>query len=413
MFQPCLAIGPKFKLANKMERMREHLKDITDQHNDFNVLAGTNASELNVPDERETISSIDVQIFRRNEERDRILAYLSQISIAEDCSVLAIYGIGGLGKTTLAQMVYNSSQYRDYSRVWVYVSQTFDLMKIGNSIISQLSKQQLAPYTTMEMVNKTLLELLAGKNVLIVLDDLWEVKDGWNKLMAMLRGKGGKVIAMVTTRSEDTAVEVSTNKQPHKLAQLETEGCWSIIKHKSDFESKSNKEELKDIGMSIARKCGGVALAAQSLGFVLKKMNIRQWRSIMDSDIWSLSNSEDPKFTNVLASLMLSYSVMPKDLKLCLAYCAIFPKGQQIFKGDLIQQWISLAFIKPITVRSSPKKVETIVRSSWDIGEGYISQLFGLSFLQDSKSSLVSCPYIIPAYVSSSSTYSYNTRMAP
>ncbi|CAM0958381.1 unnamed protein product [Alopecurus aequalis] len=378
MLQPCLTFVPKFKLANEMKTMTEHLKDITDQHKDFNLLAGSNASELTVHDERETISSIDIQIFGRNEERDRILAYLSHISITRNCSVLAIYGIGGLGKTTLAQMVYNSSQYKDYSRVWVYVSQTFDLMKIGNSIISQLSKEQLAPYTTMQMVQNTLLGILAGKEILVVLDDLWKVKENdWNKLMAMLRGEGSKLIAIVTTRSEDIAVEVSTNKQPHKLALLENEVCWSIIKKKSDFESKPDKEELKHIGMSIARKCGGVALAAQSLGFVLKNMNIRQWRSMLGSDIWSLSDSEDSNLTNVLASLMLSYSAMSKDLKLCFSYCAIFQKGHQIVKGDLIQQWISLAFIKP-----------TIVKTSWDIGEGWIKQLLGLSFLQDSKSSL-------------------------
>jgi hypothetical protein len=385
-----------------MKTMRKHLKEITDQHKNFNFLAGTNASEMNVPDKRETVSSIHVQIIGRNEERDRILAYLSHISMTEDCSVLAIYGIGGLGKTTLAQMVYNSSQYRDTSRVWVYVSQTFDLMKIGNSIISQLSKEQPAPYTTLQMIQNTLLELLAGKKILIVLDDLWEFKEDWKKLMAMLHAEGSKVIAIVTTRSEDIAVEVSTNNQPHKLSLLENEVCWSIIKQNSDFESKHNKEELKDIGMSIARKCGGVALAAQLLGSVLEKMNICQWRSMMDSDIWSLSDSEDPKLTNVFKSLMLSYSVMPKDLKLCLAYCAIFPKGHQIAKGNLIQQWISLAFIKP-----------TNVSSSWDIGEGYIRQLLGLSFLQDSKSSLVSCAYIIQAYVRSRSTFSYNTHIAP
>jgi hypothetical protein len=297
-------------------------------------------------------------------------------------------------------MVYNSPHFKGYSQVWVYVSQTFCQKKIGNSIISQLSENE-SQQTYLQTVQNSLSKLLAGKMILVVLDDLWEVEDDdWEILMAML-GEGSKVIVIVTTRMEDIAMKVSTD-QPHKLALLEDEVCWSIIKQKSNFESIPNKEELLDIGISIARKCGGVALAAQSLGFALKDKNIDVWRSLMENDLWTLSALKDSIFRNALASLMLSYSVMSTNLKLCFAYCAIFPKGHLIVKSDLIQQWISLAFIKP-----------TIGRSCWDIGEGCITQLLGLSFLQNSNSSLVSYAYFIFACVSPYNMNSYGTHMAP
>ncbi|KAF6992471.1 hypothetical protein CFC21_009457 [Triticum aestivum] len=60
---------------------------------------------------------------------------------------------------------------------------------------------------------------------------------------------------------------------------------------------------------------------------------------------------------------------MPSYLKLCFAYCAIFPKGQKILIDDLIHQWVSLGF------------------STCELGEKYISQLLGLSFLEHSKPS--------------------------
>jgi predicted AAA+ superfamily ATPase len=375
---PCLTIVQKVTLANKMKTMREHLEYITNQHKNFNLLAVANTTELKVINERETFSNMDKHIIGRTEERDLILDFLCE-SMTKTITVLAIYGIGGLGKTTLAKMVYNSSRFKGYSLVWVYVSQIFDLKKIGNSIISQLSQKD-SQYTELQMIHNVLSKLFNNKKILIVLDDLWEDnKFNLNKLKAMLEvGKGSRVVVMVTTRDESIANEISSI-QPHKLALLTNAICWSIIKHKSDFNSRHDKQELNQIGEDIASKCGGVALAAQSLGYVPQSMTSRQWKLMRDNDIWSLSDSEDPSFRHALASLRLSYSVMPPYLKLCFAYCAIFPKGHKIIKDDLIQQWLSLDFIKP-----------TDVYSSCELGNMYIRQLLGLSFLQNSESPLVS-----------------------
>ncbi|XP_051210631.1 uncharacterized protein [Lolium perenne] len=366
---PCITVVPKITMANKMEKMREDLEVITDQHKTFRLTEGTSANEPKVTDIRETSSIMETQIVGRTEEKKEILSSLFD-SMTEEITILPIYGIGGLGKTTLAKMIYNNTQFKEYSQVWVYVSQTFDLKKIGNSIISQLSeKGKESEYTGMEMIHKSLQNLLADKKILIVLDDLWEgEKFHLESLMDMLRvGKGGNVVVIVTTRDEDIAKKISTIK-PYKLAPLTDDICWSIIKQKSVFESRDDKEELEKIGKVIAMKCAGVALAAKSLGHMLQSMKFSEWKSIRDSDIWNVSSFKDTSSSQVLASLKLSYSVMPSYLKLCFAYCAIFPKGHKIIKDDLIRQWVSLGF------------------STWQLGERYISQLLGFSFLEHSKS---------------------------
>ncbi|XP_071681136.1 uncharacterized protein [Lolium perenne] len=366
---PCITVVPKITMANKMEKMREDLEVITDQHKTFRLTEGTSANEPKVTDIRETSSIMETQIVGRTEEKKEILSSLFD-SMTEEITILPIYGIGGLGKTTLAKMIYNNTQFKEYSQVWVYVSQTFDLKKIGNSIISQLSeKGKESEYTGMEMIHKSLQNLLADKKILIVLDDLWEgEKFHLESLMDMLRvGKGGNVVVIVTTRDEDIAKKICTIK-PYKLAPLTDDICWSIIKQKSVFESRDDKEELEKIGKVIAMKCAGVALAAKSLGHMLQSMKFSEWKSIRDSDIWNVSSFKDTSSSQVLASLKLSYSVMPSYLKLCFAYCAIFPKGHKIIKDDLIRQWVSLGF------------------STWQLGERYISQLLGFSFLEHSKS---------------------------
>ncbi|VAH86383.1 unnamed protein product [Triticum turgidum subsp. durum] len=235
--------------------------------------------------------------------------------------------------------------------------------------------------TNREMIHIALQKLFAEKQkILIVLDDLWEGSDFLLddlKTMLMVE-KASKVVVILTTRNEGIAKKMST--RPHKLAPLTNDMCWTIIKQKSGFEDKDDKAKLEQIGINIAMKCVGVGLAAQSLGYMLNSMpTSHEWESVRDSDIWTLSasDSEDTPSRQVIASLRLSYSSMPSYLKLCFAYCAIFPKGHKIVKDDLIRQWISLDFIKP-----------TRTSSSHQLGEKYITELLGLSFLEHSKSSL-------------------------
>ncbi|KAI5009304.1 hypothetical protein ZWY2020_011441 [Hordeum vulgare] len=371
-------MGPKFTLANKMKMMREELQGITHQYREFMLVPDTNADELKVIQMRETYSTIEDSIIGRTEEENKIWVSLSENTV-QDLVVLAMHGIGGLGKTTLAKMIYNNNtKFEEYVRVWIYVSETFDLNKIGNSLISQLSQNE-STYTEMHLIHRSLAKLLANKKILIVLDDLWEEDDSQlDSLVAMLKvGKGSKVVVIATTRNEEIARKISTIPS-HELASLTDEMCWTIIKQKSGFESRDDKEQLKDIGEAIAAKCGGVALAAQSIGPILETMPYNQWKKVRDSDIWKVStSSSDPKdkaATRVLASLRLSYTFMPRYLKLCFAYLAIFPKGCNISKGDLIHQWISLSFIGA-----------TPTFTAWELGEIYITQLLKLSFLEHSK----------------------------
>ncbi|KAM0871727.1 hypothetical protein ACQ4PT_039211 [Festuca glaucescens] len=338
---PCLTIGPKITIANRMEKMREDLEVITDQHKMFKLTQGSNANEPKVTDIRETSSIMETQIVGRIDDKDEILASLLE-SMTEDITILPIYGIGGLGKTTLAKMVYNSSQFKEYSQVWVYVSQTFDLKNIGNSIITQLSeKEKESEYTEIQMIHKSLQKLLDGKKILIVLDDLWEGEDfHLESLTDMLKvGKDSNVVVIVTTRDECIAGKISTIR-PYKIKALTDDMCWSIIKQKSAFEARGGNEHAEKTGKAIAMKCGGVALAAKSIGHTLQYIKFSEWESLRGSNIWNL----------------------------CFAYCAIFPKGHKIVKDELIYQWISLGF------------------STWQLGERCINQLLGLSFLEHSNS---------------------------
>ncbi|KAL6623608.1 hypothetical protein ACP70R_033487 [Stipagrostis hirtigluma subsp. patula] len=363
----------KIVLANKIKTIRGKLRTIKEQHDDFSFTSGTSTkNENHLSDPRETSSKVIKDlIFGRAEEKKDIIVLLSACDIKEETTILPIHGFGGLGKTTLARLVFSDSHFLEYyGKAWVYISQKFDLHKIGNSIISQLSKEVNQNLSDLEQINQKLDELLNGRKILIILDDLWE-EDVFQldklKLMLNVGKKGSKVKVIVTTRSEDIAKKICTEK-PYKLDPLNHAMCWEIIKKTSDFESKSEKDQLKDIGLDIAIKCGGVALAAAALGNTLRFKEAMEWLALKDSEIWNETLYEERTVpeNRILQSLKLSYKSMPPYLQKCFAYCAIFPKGQNIARDCLLHQWIALDFIKP------------------SAGKNCIKQLLDMSFLEHS-----------------------------
>ncbi|KAF8765558.1 hypothetical protein HU200_008446 [Digitaria exilis] len=185
---------------------------------------------------QETSFDAGKELIVGREEIKKRMAYSIE-SMPEKIVILPIYGIGGIGKTTFARLLYNDTELKYYSPVWVYVSPRFDLYDLW-------------------------------ENNAIQLEDL----------KAMLGpGDSIKTIVLVTTRSEEIAEKMCLNIKPYRIEELTDEMCWDIIKRKSGFEARHDKEKLVGIGKDIARKCGGVALAAQTLGSMLQSTEYDQW----------------------------------------------------------------------------------------------------------------------------------------
>ncbi|KAG2565721.1 hypothetical protein PVAP13_7NG135100 [Panicum virgatum] len=359
---------------------------MTEEHK---VITRPRSNEVEHDNTEETSLDVGKELIVGRDMKKKMTVSLLE-SMSEKIIILPIYGIGGIGKTTFAQLIYNDTNFIYYSQVWVYVSPRFDLDKIGKSIVSQLSDKigksivsqlsagKVNQVDEIHLISSCLSKLLSGKKILIVLDDLWENNTfQLEDLKAMLNlGDTIRTIVLVTTRSAHVAQKICCNIEPYQIESLTDEMCWDIIKQKCGFEARHDKEKLVGIGKQIARKCGGMALAAQTLGSMLQPMKYDQWMKVKDSNIWNQTISKDPSLPNhVLASLKLSYFSMDDCLKSCFTYCAIFPKGHKIAKCDLIYQWISLGFIKP-----------TKMFSTLQLCEKYIAHLQGLTFLQHSMS---------------------------
>lgn len=364
------SIRVRHEIACKVKKMRKRLDAIAEERATFHLREGTAKDSEPGSGVREQTGSLvdESQVYGRQQDKEQIVDFLLGDSTEHknNLGVIAIVGLGGLGKTTLAQLVYNDEGVRQHfeRRMWVYVSDKFDSKSLMRSIIESLSKKEFT-LPDMDPMQRELVEQIRGRRFLLVLDDVWnEDYELWDRLRILLNNgaKGSKVA--VTTRSRRVA-SVMNADDVHFLAGLSDDDCWLLFERRA-FESGSSARNpsLVAIGKEIVRRCGGMPLAAKALGSMMRfKREVSQWVAVRDNDIWRPSADVDDD--QILPALMLSYSHLPPRLKQCFAYCAMIPKGKTMRIETLAQLWVAggLADLE-------------------DVGSHYVDQLLSRSLLE-------------------------------
>ncbi|RHN65636.1 putative P-loop containing nucleoside triphosphate hydrolase, leucine-rich repeat domain, L [Medicago truncatula] len=282
----------------------------------------------------------------RDDEKKKLKEFL----LLEDGSVsgskigvISIVGMGGLGKTTLAKLLFNDHEVEDNFdlKAWAYISKDFDVCRVTKVILESITFKPVDT-NNLNILQVELQQSLRNRRFLLVLDDIW---DGsyvdWNNLMDIFSAgeKGSRII--VTTRDESVARSMQTSFPIYHLLPLASEDCWSLLaKHAFGPYNCRNRSNLEFIGKEIVKKCDGLPIAAVALGGLLRsELSENRWNKVLKSNIWDLPN------VKVLPALLLSYHHLPSPLKQCFTYCSIFPKNFILEKQMVVQLWIAEGFV--------------------------------------------------------------------
>ncbi|XP_071719070.1 putative disease resistance RPP13-like protein 1 [Rutidosis leptorrhynchoides] len=368
-------------ISSKLDEISNRLNELLDQKTKLGLGVYGKYKRSDYSRRWLETSLVDVsKVLGREEDKEALLEKLLILggeASNQNVSILPIVGLGGVGKTTLAKLVYNDKKVKDQFEVmaWVCASDEFNVLSISNTIYQAVTGDEDKTFTDLNLLHVALKTKLSQKRFLIALDDVWnEDYKVWDTLERPLVGVPGSKI-IVTTRKM-TVASVMTTATPHFLNPLSDEYSLSLFAkcalHELNFE---NHPSLVPFAQGIIKKCDGLPLALIALGRVLstKGNDEDEWEELLNSEIWNSDVGSD----HILPALKLSYYDLPCQLKQLFAYCCLFPKDYVFDKKELVLLWMAEGFL------NSPKGN----MSMESLGSRYFEEFQSRSFFQHSVDS--------------------------
>ncbi|KAJ0478811.1 putative virus X resistance protein-like, coiled-coil [Helianthus annuus] len=366
----CTKFSLTHRLSPKLDSITKRLQDLEKQNPGLVVIGEkpkvitSRRNETSLPDGSSVIG--------REVEKEKLLNKLlvDDGSSKESFSIVPIVGMGGVGKTTLARLLYNDAKVQTHfePKIWVCVSDDFDIFKISDIILQSMTKES-KEYKDLNQLQMALIEKLKNKRFLLVLDDVWhENDDDWENLVRPFRScaPGSRII--MTTRKEELLKKLRFGHLDCLKSLSHEDGLSLFALHALGVENFNLHKTLKPYGEGIVKKCAGLPLALKAIGRLLgTRTNVEDWEDVLNSEIWNLENSD-----KIVPALRLSYQDLCADLKQLFAYCSLFPKDYLFDKDELVLLWMAEGFLSPSNATKSPER----------LGHEYFEILLSRSFFQ-------------------------------
>ncbi|CAL4991220.1 unnamed protein product [Urochloa decumbens] len=308
-----------------------------------------------------------------DEARDEVISILMEGDgmSNQHGKVVSIVGFGGLGKTTLANVVYEKLKEKFDCWAFVTVSQNPDMRKFFKGLLYELGKNvNDDTLDERQLINQTR-KFLETKRYCIVIDDIWSASI-WDMIRCSLPDDVGGYIIITTTRILKVAKQVGVAYMMKPLC-LETSRKLlyrRIFGNGEKYECLD--EHLTEVSDRILKKCAGVPLAIITIASLLanRGRNKMDWDEVCNSIGTGLEYGLDVE--NMRKILAYSYYDLPPGLRTCLLYLSVFPEDCAIEKFRLIWMWIAEGFVQH----------DEQGKGLYEIGEYYFNELINKSLIQ-------------------------------
>ncbi|GKV28200.1 hypothetical protein SLEP1_g37283 [Rubroshorea leprosula] len=277
---------------------------------------------------------------------DKVWACLTD----EGSNIIGLYGMGGVGKTTLLNHINNELGRRRNNFdivIWATVSKNHTVEKVQDEIGGKIGySDQRWKQKSYDEKATDILAVLSKKKFVLLLDDIWERVDLVKVGIPIPRqGNGSKLI--FTTRSLDVCGQMEAHEKI-VVDCLAPEKAWELFQIKVGEETLDGHPQIRGLAKEMAEECKGLPLALITVGRAMSsKKTLEQWEYARRILRRSVANHVLPGMRkDVYPLLKFSYDNLPDDkLKSCFLYCALFPEDFLISKCELIDYWIAEGFL--------------------------------------------------------------------
>ncbi|XP_037451138.1 disease resistance protein RGA5-like [Triticum dicoccoides] len=329
---------------NQRYKSRETLKPHEASSSTRNAVVDPRA--LSIFEQASKLVGIDkpkVEIIKLLTEQDGCVSEKQQLKL------ISIVGCGGMGKTTLANQVYQDLKGKFDCCAFLTVSRNPNMMNLLRTILSEVSGQSYANTkagSIQQLISK-IIDVLAEKRYFVVVDDIWDV-DTWDVIKCAFPMNCSGSIIITTTRTNDVAESCRSTCSGciYNMKPLEMVHSRQLF-HRRLFDSNEDcPSQLQKVSDEILKKCDGLPLAIIAICGLLATTERTEymWNKVKDSIGRALERNRSVEA--MIKILSLSYFDLPPNLKTCLLYLSIFPEDYVIEKKALIWRWIAEGFIR-------------------------------------------------------------------
>lgn len=266
----------------------------------------------------------------------------------ENVGIMGLYGMGGVGKTTLLKNINNNFlkiTTSDYNVIWVVVSQDYRLDNLQNVIGEKIGYSE-ETWKRRDYHNKAtdIFSILSRRKFVLLLDDIWDRID-LTELGVPLPTKenGSKVV--FTTRSMEVCCQMDAQKMV-EVKCLAWDKSWKLFQEKVGEVALNVHPDIPSLAEIVAKECDGLPLALITIGRAMAcKRTLQEWKcaiQVLKNSASDFSGMRD----KVLPLLKFSYDNLSSEkVKSCFLYCALFPEDWPIDRNILIDYWMSEGFL--------------------------------------------------------------------
>ncbi|WVZ62307.1 hypothetical protein U9M48_012071 [Paspalum notatum var. saurae] len=399
--QDCVNVKAWYALSRRLRRARQNLRRLFEDKEQYGIRLADGGAGASV-----AVTAVRGPRPPRDDRRPHLLEKEEVVGFAvherqltellteeEDAApeprrrraLVAVCGMGGVGKTTLVTRVYERlvTARRFDCAAWVVVSKDYTVVGLLQEILRELHRDFRragsgsddgtddagARYRWLVVAVR---ERLAKQRYLVVLDDVWNARL-WSELRHALRDDEPGSRVVITTRRRDVAMAAA----PERIKMLEPlrePEAWELFCAVAfrDVPGRACPSHLTTLATSMLERCGGLPLAIVTIGdlLALKEPTEFAWRNARDSLLWDTSSS-DLGIGEAASILNLSIDDLPHHLKKCFLSCSGYPEDMWIKRKILIRNWVA----QGLAVDEQQRRAE-------DVADDYLDQIVQRNLVQ-------------------------------